>query len=121
APATCTTGTGALRKSIDGGATWSTQLTGGGGFCGGQCPYDIAVAVNPGDPNEVYLAGNARGTCSDAMKKSTDGGLTFGRDDSGLHADSHALFYDGFGNILTANDGGAWKRASNAAAGKIGR
>src|SRR5207244_3428278 len=34
----CTTAnSGAVRKSADGGVTWSGQLTGGGGFCAGQC------------------------------------------------------------------------------------
>src|SRR5262249_11902518 len=47
----CTTvNSGAVRKQVDpfnSSATWSTQLTGGGGYCGGQCFYDIAIAVNP--------------------------------------------------------------------------
>ncbi len=116
-PGCTSSGTGAVRKSIDGGATWSGQLTGGGGFCGGQCFYDMPIAVDPGDANIVYLGGQTRSTCSDTMKKSTDGGATFTRDDNGLHADSHALFFDGFGNILTGNDGGVWKRSSSAAAG----
>ena len=121
----CTSqGTGAVRKSTDGGVTWSGQLTGGGGFCGTQCFYNIAIAVNPNDANEVYLGGNARGSCSDGMKKSTDGGATFSgaatsnRDDNGIHADSHALFYDAAGTtIFTGNDGGVWRRSSNAAPG----
>ena len=111
---------GAVRKQIDpfnDMTTWSTKLTGGGGFCGGQCFYNITIAVNPNDANEVYLGGNARGTCSDGMKKSINGGTSFTRDDTGIHADSHALFYDGTGTtIFTGNDGGVWKRASNAAA-----
>ncbi|HBB89126.1 MAG TPA: hypothetical protein DC047_16085 [Blastocatellia bacterium] len=113
---------GALHKSTDGGASWSGQLAGGQGFCGGQCFYNLTVAVDPNDANLVYLGGNARGTasgtqCSDAMKKSTDGGTTFQRDDSGLHADSHALFFDTSGLIYTGNDGGVWKRSSTAATG----
>ena len=113
-----TTQIGAVRKSTDGGLTWSGKLPSGGGFCGGQCFYDIAIAVNPNDADEVYLGGSARGSggCSDGMKKSIDGGTVFTRDDTGLHADSHALFYDGAGNIYAGNDGGIWKRASNAAA-----
>jgi hypothetical protein len=116
---TCTTGTlsGALRKSTDGGATWTSQLAGGGGFCGGQCFYDMTVAVDPNDANVVYLGGSARGTCSDAMKKSSDGGVTFTRDDNGLHADSHALFFDTAGRIFTGNDGGVWRRNSGLGAG----
>jgi hypothetical protein len=109
---------GLVRKQIDPfnlSDTWSTKLTGGAGFCGGQCFYNITIAVNPTNAGEVYLGGNARGTCSDGMKKSTDGGATFTRDDNGIHADSHALFYDGAGNIYTGNDGGVWKRSSSAA------
>src|SRR5437016_8041753 len=74
----CTTQeSGALRKSTDGGATWSGQLTGGGGFCGSQCDYDQPIAVNPNNANEIYLGGDARfdpNACSDGMKKSTNGG-----------------------------------------------
>jgi hypothetical protein len=115
--------TGALRKQIDPfnlSATWSTQLTGGGGFCDGQCDYDMPIAVNPNDANEVYLGGDARGnnSCPDGMKKSTNGGVSFSRDDNGLHADSHALVYDGAGTtIFTGNDGGVWKRSSSGSAG----
>ena len=113
----CTTQeSGALRKSIDGGATWSGQLTGGGGFCGSQCDYDMPIAVNPNNANEIYLGGDARfdpNTCSDGMKKSTNGGASFFRDDGGLHADSHALVFDGTGaTIFTGNDGGVWKKAA---------
>lgn len=113
---TCTTTAGAVRKAIDpfvGLGTWSPQLAGGGGFCGGQCFYDIAIAVNPNNASEVYLGGNARGTCSDGMKKSIDGGATFFRDDTGTHADSHALTFDGAGaTIFAGNDGGVWKKAA---------
>ena len=116
----CTaTNSGAIRKSTDGGITWSPQLTGGGGFCGTQCFYDMPIAINPNDANEVYIGGNARQSsgCSDGVKKSTDGGATFTRDDTGLHADSHAFFYDTVGNIYAGNDGGIWKRSSSSAPG----
>jgi len=117
---------GAVRKQIDpfnSSDTWVTKLAGGGGFCGSQCFYNMTIAVNPTNADELYLGGNARGTCSDGMKKSTDGGATFSsstqlpRDDVGLHADSHALFYDTAGNIYTGNDGGVWKRKSTPAPG----
>ncbi len=118
--ATCTvTNSGAVRKQTDpfnSSSTWATQLTGGGGFCGGQCFYNIAIAVNPNDAQQLYLGGNARQSsgCSDGMKKSTDGGATFFRDDGGTHADSHALYFDGTGaTIFTGNDGGVWKKASS--------
>src|SRR5439155_5209239 len=100
-------------------ATWLTQLAGGQGFCGGQCFYNIAIAVNPNDASEVYLGGNARQSsgCSDGMKKSINGGGAFTRDDTGTHADSHSIFYDGSGNVYIGNDGGVWKRSSSRSAG----
>ena len=58
--------TGQLRKSTDGGATWPTTITSlgapGSGFCGGQCFYDIAVAMDPGNANIIYLGGSGNGT-----------------------------------------------------------
>jgi len=114
----CTTAdSGAVRKQVDPFAstsTWSTQLTGGGGYCSGQCFYDIAIAVSPTNADEVYLGGAAgTGACGNGMKKSTNGGTSFFRDQTGLHADSHALFFDGAGNIYAGNDGGIWKKVAN--------
>ena len=115
----CTTAnSGAVRKSTDGGATWpATQLTGGGGFCGDQCFYDMPIAVDPTNANVVYIGGKTSSTCGRLVGKSTDGGNSFAADGSGLHVDEHALFFDGFGNIYTGNDGGIWKRSSSATAG----
>jgi photosystem II stability/assembly factor-like uncharacterized protein len=87
---------GALRRSTDGGQTWSPPLTAAGGFCGGQCAYDSPVAFDPGDPNRIYLGGsfdNFSG-CAIAFTRSADGGQTFstqGTSDNALHADTHAI------------------------------
>jgi hypothetical protein len=111
---------GKVRKSIDGGVTWSSPLVAAEGYCGGQCTYDSPIGVDSADANVVYLGGNARGTCSDVLKKSTDGGTTFTRDDTGLHADSHAIFVDSSSSPHTVwfgNDGGVWKRPETAVAG----
>src|SRR5204863_98228 len=56
-------------------------------------------------------------TCGRLVGQSIDGGNTFASDGSGLHADDHALFFDGAGNIYTGNDGGVWKRSAGASAG----
>ncbi len=122
-PSCITLNTGAVRKQVDPfnfSTAWATQLAGGGGFCGGQCFYNITIAVNPNDANEVYLGGNTGSGCSSAMKKSTTGGTSFSVDQTGLHADSHALAYDAAGTtIFTGNDGGVWKRSSSLAAGSV--
>jgi hypothetical protein len=125
-----TTGTGAVRKSTDGGATWSGQLTGGGGFCSGQCFYDMPIAVDPNNANLVFIGGQVASTCGGVVRTAIDGGNivpapspsptpapnSFAQDSSGLHADNHALVLDGTGNIYCGNDGGIWKRSASAAA-----
>jgi hypothetical protein len=125
--ATCGNGTGQLRKSIDGGVTWPSTpataatggiLTGADGYCGGQCFYNVTLAMDPNNPNTIYIGGNAHGTCSDAMKKSSDG-VTFARDDVKVHADSHALYVSNTTPpiVFDGNDGGIWKRDATLAAG----
>ncbi len=121
---------GRLRKSIDGGVTWPATPVAAGtggisaaaeGYCGAQCAYDNPVMVDPTNSNLVYLAGNARGTCSDVMKRSADGAVTFARDDTGLHADSHSIYIDTLPAthvIWFANDGGIFSRP-DAAAGTL--
>jgi hypothetical protein len=109
---------GRVRKSIDGGATWGAPLVAAEGYCGGQCSYDNPIAVDPNDANIVYIGGNARGTCSDVLKRSANGGTSFTRDDTGLHADSHSLFIDPLtvpSTVWFTNDGGVWKRQDAAA------
>ncbi len=126
---------GVLRQSVDGGVTWvnpsdptadATATTAGilteaGGFCGGQCFYNVVVAIDPRDSNTIYLGGNVPGTCSGLLLRSSNG-FNFSSDSSGLHADSHALFFDQLTNpstLFTGNDGGVWKRSSTAPLGSL--
>ena len=54
---------GALRRSDDGGVTWSNKLQGGGGFCAGQCFYNIGFDVLAGAStatDKLLLGGNVR-------------------------------------------------------------
>ena len=117
--ATCSSSgdSGRVRKSVDGGATFGSPLAAAEGYCGGQCFYDIPIAVDPNNANLVYLGGNARGTCADVLKRSPDGGSSFVRDDNGLHADSHAIVMDTLTSPTTvwfASDGGVWKRQDSS-------
>ena len=110
----CTTGSGALRRSTDGGVTWSAKLAGGGGYCGGQCFYDLPVAISPVNANIILIGGAGNSTCSRVYARSTDGGATFtaaGVGDLGLHADAHAIeFAPSNANIVyEGNDGGIYK------------
>jgi hypothetical protein len=109
--ATAEEGSGTLRKSTDRGTTWVT-MTAANGFCGGQCWYDSPVAIDAN--NNIYIGGNADGTYSAIIKKSTNGGTTFVKAQTGLHADSHAIAFDPIDpNIVyTGNDGGVFKSAA---------
>jgi hypothetical protein len=106
--ATAEESSGTLRKSTDRGTTWTT-LAAANGFCGGQCWYDAPVAINAS--NHIYIGGNADGTASAIMKKSTDSGATFVKVQNGLHADSHAIAFDPVDPnvVYTGNDGGIFK------------
>jgi photosystem II stability/assembly factor-like uncharacterized protein len=106
----CTTGNGALRRSVSGGP-WSAKLAGGGGFCGGQCFYDIAIAIKPDNPTILLLGGAANGTCSRVLARSTNSGSTFIASDVGLHADTHVLaFAPSAPNVVwVGSDGGIYK------------
>jgi hypothetical protein len=130
--ASCSSATqmGVLRQSVDGGATWpssdATATTGGiltdaGGFCGPQCFYNVTVAIDPRNANTIYIGGNVQSTCSGLMLRSSNG-VTFSNDANGLHADSHALYFDPLttpSTIFTGNDGGVWKRSADAAVGTV--
>jgi photosystem II stability/assembly factor-like uncharacterized protein len=111
----CAAGTaGLLRRSTDGGVTWTGPLPGSTGFCGGQCFYDMALAVTP-DNQTIHLGGAARGgsgSCViDVMKRSTNGGASFQRNDNTLHADEHALAIAPSNPqvVYTGSDGGIWR------------
>jgi Peptidase family C25/Carboxypeptidase regulatory-like domain len=96
---------------------WSGSL-GTSGFCGGQCTYDMPIAVDPTDANVVYLGGSADSGNAHVLTKVTNGtgAPTFTASQNGLHADEHAIEIDpqDHNTIWTGNDGGIWK-STNAA------
>lgn len=114
----CTTAanSGALRRSDDGGATWSAKLAGGGGFCAGQCFYNIGFDVVPGittATDTLHLGGNVRSTsCAKQQSTSLDGGATvFVNHDDTTHADTHVIKVapSNANVIYRGDDGGVWK------------
>jgi hypothetical protein len=107
---------GRLRVSTDGGATWSAFLTGGRGFCGGQCFYNIGIDVLPGPTTAasddiIVLGGNVAGISTRLFAKSIDGGATFTESSAGVHADTHFIEIDptNSATIYHGDDGGVFK------------
>ncbi|MBI5709213.1 MAG: T9SS type A sorting domain-containing protein [Candidatus Eisenbacteria bacterium] len=110
----CTSGSGCLRRSTDGGLTWSAKLAGGGGYCGGQCWYDLPVAIHPTNASIILIGGAGNGTCSRVYARSTNAGASFtgaGGADVGLHADAHAIAFapSNPSIVYEGNDGGIYK------------
>ncbi len=113
---------GGMFKSVDAGATFTTQSTtpnimdysymGSGNS--GQAWYDMCIAVNPQDSNEIYVGGIN-------VFKSTDGGATWAISAhwvgntfiNGIHADQHVLKYAENGKLYAGNDGGVYYKGKN--------
>ncbi|HWW76241.1 MAG TPA: hypothetical protein VNZ44_12640, partial [Pyrinomonadaceae bacterium] len=115
---------GTVKRSTDNGTNWTT-LANATGFCSTQCTYDMPIAVDPFNPNVILIGGNADGTASAILKKSTNaaGALpTFSKVQTGLHADSHAIEFAATDNnvVWFGSDGGVWK-STNAAATWVSR
>lgn len=114
---TQTTQFGALRRSTDGGQTWSSKLNGGGGFCGGQCFYNIGIDVVAGATtatDKILLGGNvSSANCQKLQSTSLDGANTAFTSiaNSGVHADAHAIKIAPSNNqiVYRGDDGGIFK------------
>lgn len=107
---------GALRRSDDGGVTWSAKLQGGGGFCAGQCFYNIGFDVLAGvttTTDKLMLGGNVRSTsCAKQQSTSLDGATTtFVNNDLTTHADTHVIkiALSDSNVVYRGDDGGVWK------------
>ncbi len=96
---------GTLYKSVDGGATFTPAIA--NNFCNPQCFYDIAVAVDPTNANNVYLGGSP----TLVFGRSSTGGTSFTSSSSGLHVDTHAIAVapSDPNTIYFGSDGGIWK------------
>lgn len=88
-------------KTVDGAQTW-TQLTAANASCGGQCWYDIVLAVNPANAQQVMFGGIA-------LYASNDGGASFFGAGAGIHVDQHALVFADAATLYAGNDGGVYR------------
>jgi photosystem II stability/assembly factor-like uncharacterized protein len=107
-----------LYKTTNGGSTWTKQSS-IVDYCTPQCWYDNVIAVDPVNPNVVFVGGSEdNGT----LFQSLDGGsswtnVSFGFNLVELHEDHHALAFSANGGILfVGNDGGVWSTLSPASA-----
>ena len=100
---------GRVRRSNDGGATFGATIPAADGFCGGQCFYDLSVAVQSIDSsgNTFYLGGVT------PFFVSTDGGATVTTPlgAAAMHVDTHVIAPapSNPSIIYQGNDGGVWK------------
>lgn len=102
---------GRVLRSIDGGVTWTEQID--NNFCTPQCFYDIAIAVDPVNPNQVYLGGAPAVVAA----FSTNGGTSFTEGGSGVHVDTHALAVAPSNPTIVylGTDGGIYKSINSGA------
>ncbi|HEY6304857.1 MAG TPA: Ig-like domain repeat protein [Candidatus Angelobacter sp.] len=100
-----------FQAANNGGSHW-TEIPAARGFCGGQCFYDMPVAVDPTTLNNIYIGGQSGsgiGSCgSGPFGKSTNAGTSFSASEGSLHADAHAIaIHPTVPSIIyTGNDGG---------------
>ena len=99
-------------RTTNGGAAWTQQHTANSSLCSEQCWYDMVIAVDPTNPNTVYLGGFS-------LHKSTTGATTSSFQDIGqsIHVDHHAFAFHPTdpNTIFSGNDGGIFK-STNAGA-----
>jgi photosystem II stability/assembly factor-like uncharacterized protein len=109
---------GTVKKSTDGGVTWSAELTGASGFAGGQGFYDQPVAVDPNNANNVLVGGSGDYDADQTPnKRSIDGGTIWTKTSTGLHPDTHDIVFAPSNPLIVyhGNDGGIFKSTDGGA------
>ena len=100
-----------LYKTINGGSSWTTANS---SACEGQCTYNLAISVNPSDPNKILL-----GSIRHAI--STNGGTTLNYLTASwgtgqkVHQDTHVLMWskNNPNRFWVGTDGGIWRSDDN--------
>lgn len=112
----------AIQHSNDSGATWASLAVPQINF-GRQAATDFAIAVDPSNPNIVYVAGDrinagpftvtayrvVRQGGTSTFETLTDGGTS---DGSTTHADARMLAFDALGRLIQGGDGGLYVRSN---------
>lgn len=102
---------GRVLKSTDGGLTFPQMID--NNFCTPQCFYDIAIDVDPINPDRAYIGGAP----AFPFAYSTTGGTSFTVVSSGIHADTHAIAVapSSPSTIYLGTDGGIYKSTNSGA------
>lgn len=119
--------------SQDGGNTWH-QLAGPNVTPGQQAPGNLHIAIDPNNPNFVYISGDAHQNCDGTPSSSmcslfavrvtynpatgtsasapltVEGTFPTFSDASTVHADSRAMAFDSQGRLILTSDGGVYLR-----------
>ena len=118
----------AIQHSRDGGGSW-TSLAVPNINNGGQASTDFAIAVDPTNPDIVYVAGDRianspftvtafrvvrRADGTSVAESLTDGGAA---DGSTTHADARTLVFDSLGRLIQGGDGGLYFRTNPSGSG----
>jgi hypothetical protein len=105
-------------KTTNAGANWAATTAQPVNYTGTQGWYDTTIAVDPVNPDIVYLGGSSG---SNAIQKTSNGGASWsaiGTGGTSPHADHHAMAFDAAGRLLDGNDGGIY-RLNNSNVGSI--
>jgi hypothetical protein len=106
-----------IYRTDNAGSSWTSLPVPGAfgmsNFCRGQAWYDLICAVDPGNSSRVFIGGidvlvssNAGSSWTQITQWYGGGGYQY------MHADQHAMVFDGSGRMYYGNDGGIY-RTSN--------
>lgn len=81
---------------------------------GGQGWYDLTLAVNPSNANEIFMGGvNLQKSTNGGSSWTTNGYWLDGSSYEYVHADHHFTMYLNSSTVLSGNDGGLFKSTNN--------
>ncbi len=94
-----------IYKSTNSGASFGAKISTPN--IGTQGFYDLCIAANPTNANEVLLGGQTQ------FLKSTNGGVAWTTAIGSMHVDFHDIVYTNGTTAYVTSDGGVWKSSSS--------
>lgn len=117
-PANSSNQTPQIYKSIDGGLNWASTITSPpvnssvSSISNGQSWYDLAIAADPANPNNVIAGGLNCYRSADGGNTWTNVSAWVGNSNSYIHADQQYAVWNG-NQVLVASDGGIFYSNDN--------